>query len=122
MRGYPRYNFDAFEKACAYLRGTGHTIVSPHEHDLEMGFNPDGKDHTVHPDQVREMIMWDLNAVAYMVDALYVLPGWEKSKGCAVEMALAKFLGKSIYYAGIDDDTIERIACEEQDFLAEVYG
>jgi hypothetical protein len=41
MRGYERFNFDAFEEATTYLRSVGFTIVSPAEMDLDMGLDPD---------------------------------------------------------------------------------
>jgi hypothetical protein len=41
MTGYPRWNFDAFDEAARQLRSDGHDVVSPHELDLERGFDPD---------------------------------------------------------------------------------
>lgn len=95
MRGYPRFNFDNFEKYTNILRSMGHLVMSPHEHDLDTGFNPDTDAPT--PEMLKEMIMWDLQAVADC-DAIFLLDGWEHSSGVACELALAKFLGKIVLY------------------------
>lgn len=96
MRGIDRFNFPAFDEAAAALRAQGHEVMSPAEHDRECGFDEtlnslDGFD-------MRAGIIWDLHAVAYS-ECVWVLPGWEQSSGCAVELALAKFLGIPIFDA-----------------------
>lgn len=97
MRGHPQFNFPAFDTATEVLREQGYTVFSPAEHDREIGF--DERHDTIEVDRatMTEMIMWDLKHVAE-ADMLYVLRGWEKSTGCAVELALAKFLGTEVVY------------------------
>ena len=58
MRGFPLYNFPAFDAAAAELRRHGHTVISPADHDREMGFNEHTDTET--PEFLREAITWDL--------------------------------------------------------------
>ena len=89
MRGYPRYNFDAFAAAAASLRKRGLTVFSPAERDIrEDGFNPD-KDEAR---PMREYMEHDLPAVCRS-DAVVVLDGWEKSKGACLEVHVARRVG-----------------------------
>jgi hypothetical protein len=89
MRGVPHYNFPAFDAAAQALRRTGRHVISPAELDRESGFDEHGE---AAPD-VRACIRRDVLAVIDHCDTIALLPGWEESKGCAVEVALGKFLG-----------------------------
>ena len=44
MRGYPRFNFDAFDAAQSHLESLGYRVISPAALDREVGFNPDDED------------------------------------------------------------------------------
>lgn len=93
MRGYPKFNFPAFDAQAAILRRLGFTVVSPADIDREEGFNPsvglpEGEEETF----ARQAIIRDVEAICKL-DAVVVLPGWEKSRGSAVEVATARFLG-----------------------------
>lgn len=89
MTGLPEWNFPAFTEAAARLRERGMAVVSPHEKDLESGFDPatDGEDF-----DLRAALEWDVEAVLRS-DAVVVLPGWEDSPGCAVEVITAEGMG-----------------------------
>lgn len=94
MRGYDCFNFPAFDACAADLRQFGYDVISPAEHDREQGFDEtknslDGFDMTT-------ALLWDLEQVAN-VDAIVLLPGWEKSTGVAAELATARALGKAAY-------------------------
>lgn len=80
MTGLPEFNFPAFNAAAALLRGLGFEVENPAE-------NP-----------TPECGSW----LAYMrmavcqvanVDAVVLLPGWERSRGASVEFHLAEGLG-----------------------------
>ena len=43
----------------------------------------------------------DIEAVRWC-DAIYMLPGWENSKGARAELAIANWIGKQIEYYGRD--------------------
>lgn len=99
MRGYPNHNFDAFMEADRKLRRKWSSAVgliyNPAQMDLDEGFDPsqatDSKQH------LKDCMTRDLNAIL-KCDAIYMLPGWEKSEGAKVEHALAVYLGLKIFY------------------------
>jgi nucleoside 2-deoxyribosyltransferase len=94
MRGRWRYNFDAFDAACEDLRALDYTVTSPHEHDLEQGFDPD---RTL-DDQgfdLKAAMAWDLGQVL-VCDAVVVLPGWATSAGTTAEVATARAVGTPV--------------------------
>ncbi|HET9691814.1 MAG TPA: DUF4406 domain-containing protein [Acidimicrobiales bacterium] len=101
MRGYPRYNFDAFEDAAGTLRSLGYEVLSPAEHDLAMGLDPDRPldDQPAMPGgqfSLTDALRWDINAILH-VDAVAVLPGWEASSGVAIELTVARAVGVPVY-------------------------
>ena len=93
MRGIPLYNFPAFDAYQALLEKQGHEVTSPAQLDRDAGFDPNRDPVT--PELIREMITRDVKAICGC-DAVYLMPGWERSKGVAVEKALAEFLGLPI--------------------------
>lgn len=102
MRGFRHFNFEAFDAARDYLRAKQWRTLSPADHDRDMGFDAIALDlagedaDLVHCTfDMKDAIMWDLNAVADS-DAIYLLRGWQNSKGARLERALADFLSKRI--------------------------
>lgn len=91
MRGYARFNFAAFEDACTRLRAAGYIVLSPHEHDLDYGFNPDASLESQGFD-LKDALRWDIDAVLN-ADKVAVLPGWEHSTGANAEIAVATAAG-----------------------------
>lgn len=98
MRGYDLFNFPAFDEAAKYLRSFGWNILSPAEHDREAFPDFDPSSNSLDGFDIRAALQWDL---AQILDpdthAVIVLPGWESSVGCALEVVLAGALDKSIY-------------------------
>lgn len=84
MRGLPGHNFAAFDKATTRWREAGHAVYNPAEADRRVGF-----DGSTEPPRgfVDAAICRDVVEIA-RADALAVLPGWEKSRMGAVEVAL----------------------------------
>lgn len=97
MTGVGQYNFPAFEAAEEFWTHVGYVVFSPRVHDLEMGFSPDGPPPS--PSDLRDMAEWDMQ-VLLSVDAIYMLTGWENSKGARAEHAIAVWLGLDIFYEG----------------------
>jgi hypothetical protein len=59
---------------------------------------------------LKEMILWDLKAVADC-DAIFLLDGWQKSSGVKVELALAEFLNKEVLtQAYIEKNVMPQVA------------
>lgn len=105
MRGLPDFNFSAFEKAAARLRSLGYTVWSPHEHDLNEGFDPTKDDAK----PLRYYMRHDLPAVLDS-DAVAVLPGWEGSEGASLEVHVARACGIPV----IDAETLEPVPIAER--------
>jgi NTP pyrophosphatase (non-canonical NTP hydrolase) len=88
MSGYPDHNFPAFHAAAARLRSKGLHVISPAEQGL------DGTPEITWLDCMRH----DVKLVAE-VDAVAVLPGWDRSRGASIEVTLARSLGLPIFDA-----------------------
>lgn len=97
MRNYPGFNFDAFDAAKEEVRALGYHPISPADMDrLYEGWGkypPEGWQAT-REDFVR-MMSRDLKAIDDC-DAIYLLRGWETSRGAKVELAYAEFLGLEV--------------------------
>ncbi len=65
----------------------GWSVICPHTNSMFMGDKEDGQ---LFLDGCLELVRRS--------DAIYMLKGWEHSKGSKAELELAKSLGKQIYY------------------------
>lgn len=87
MSGYPEGNYAAFEEMAARLRQAGVTVISPHE---------------LHPFDNTRTWEWfmrrDLAELAGKCVRVVMLPGWEKSRGAALEHRVATDFGMEIVY------------------------
>ena len=81
MTGLPDFNRPAFHAAAAALREQGHVVINPAEVDL-------GPDATW-VDYMRV----HLAEIARRVTQVFVLPGWESSRGAQLEVHVARSLG-----------------------------
>lgn len=97
MSGYPEHNFPAFRTAAKILRSMGHDVTSPVEMDESDGF-----DATTAPNVAPGSEQWaaflarDIKVVVD-VEGVVVIEGWEKSRGAALEVHVARELGKPVY-------------------------
>lgn len=96
MTGVPRWNFDAFADAAAKLRALGYDVVSPHEFDLADGFDPEAPVDGFTQADLHKAMRRDIEAVL-AVDAVVLLPGWEKSSGARTESHVASAVGTPVY-------------------------
>ena len=102
MRGYPQFNFPAFDEAAEYLRSIGHEVFSPADHDRstygeDFGKHVDsGLDEDAPEFDLRAALADDTNWIARHADGVAVLDGWEKSSGARAEVALAHALGLDV--------------------------
>lgn len=112
MRGYKDFNFPAFLEAAAVLRELGMKVLSPAEHDLEIGLDPTNPDLDAQGFDLEASMAWDLGAVLKS-DAVVVLPGWHPSTGVGHEVAVARCTGKPV----LDFDTL--MPAEEEPVTAE---
>jgi Ser/Thr protein kinase RdoA (MazF antagonist) len=81
MTGKPAFNYPAFHAAARHLRAKGYFVLNPAE-------SFDGDTSRPRSDYMRKDIEMLLQA-----DVVALLPGWEKSRGVAVEVAIATELG-----------------------------
>jgi hypothetical protein len=110
MRGYPNWNYHAFDSQTEALRKQGWQVVNPAEMDREFKEKYFDKHKISEPntfdpmvnyhDQefLRDVLSRDLEAIAKNCTAIYMMKGWEHSLGARAEWALAKALGLDIFY------------------------
>jgi hypothetical protein len=101
MRGIPYYNFPAFDDAADRLTRRGWVPVSPADLDRQAGFDAMLLPETTDWNQIpagfdfQACVERDLDAVM-RCSGIFLLPGWEKSKGATAEYALAQWLEKPL--------------------------
>lgn len=105
MTGIPEYNKAEFDSAARYLRDEGLCVFNPADVDLANGFDARGTTGCETKEELaalgfdlRKALAADLKFVAEEAEEVYVLPGYENSKGVAAELALAQALGLPIWY------------------------
>lgn len=86
MTGLPEFNFPAFNAKAAELRAQGWHVENPAEHGVIEGA------------EWADYMAYDLTRLG-TCGALHLLPGWQKSKGASLEMAIAHELGMAIFFA-----------------------
>lgn len=113
MRGYPNWNYEAFEDAEIFLRKLGWSnVINPatldenYEDTKGLGapedFDP-YKDES-HQDANRRIMKRDVDVICDDCVAIYMLRGWESSKGACAEFYLAASIGLEIHYQGAQID------------------
>jgi len=100
MRGYPEFNFPAFDEATAKLRAAGYVVFNPAERDREV--HGDGVNDSATGDladvahtgfSLRDALAADTAWICAHADGIAVLTGWEQSYGARAEVALGHALG-----------------------------
>ena len=102
MRGIPYYNFPAFDHARDDLLAYGHEVVSPADLDrraanFEASRLPAETDWSAVPEgfDLKACCARDLEALL-TCDAIYMLPGWQKSRGAMAEWSVAVWRGLGV--------------------------
>ena len=88
MSGLPDLNYPAFHAAAAMLRARGYEVENPAENPVPVCGS------------WRGYMRMTVTQLA-QCDAVYLLPGWEASRGANVEHALALGLGLEVIEAGM---------------------
>lgn len=81
MTGYPEFNYPAFNAMAALLRGRGHEVYSPAEYGAEQ--------LSAGTFDIRKAFSEYCRYICEEAEAIYLLRGWEKSKGALAEYHLA---------------------------------
>lgn len=100
MSGLPEFNFPAFDAGAKVLADQGHEVFNPAENDRQKWGSMENIKKNAN---YRECLSDDLNWILHgngngPAEAIALLPGWEKSKGAAAELALARALGLFIIF------------------------
>lgn len=107
MSGLPNFNSPAFDYAAKKLREQGYVVFSPAEWDREV--YGEGIKQNLTGDiavaasagfSLQETMEADTRWICRHATAIALLPGWEKSKGVGVELALARYLGLTVIELG----------------------
>lgn len=85
MTGMPELNSPAFNAACEQLQSDWHTVFNPASNGVVEG--AEWADYLRH----------DVRLVC-ISSAIYMLPGWSRSKGAQLELHVAKALGLLILF------------------------
>lgn len=100
MKGLPNYNYGAFDEVARILTLAGFHVENPAQIGRDLGVDPmlmpADHDWNETPKNFRILFKRDLEALS-RCNALYLLDGWEKSKGATAERAVAVALGMKVY-------------------------
>ncbi len=83
MRGLPSYNFPEFFWYAHLLRQQGHEVFNPAEIGLPQ-------------DNIRAIFAVEMDWLCREAEAVYLIPGWQSSRGARAERALAQALGLTV--------------------------
>lgn len=112
MRGIKWFNFPAFDMARDELKEQGFEVVSPADLDREIGFDPwdvedpdeyDWMDLETVGFSIRDAIKRDIDALRDRCSHIYMLDGWEDSKGARAEKAMAEWMGLEVMFQSIPE-------------------
>ena len=98
MKGWPDWNYPAFNAAEARLRAACASVVNPAELGAKYG-SPAEID--ADPQKMDALVLEELQALG-TCEAIYLLPGWQWSRGARKELQLALSRGLSIIVAPIE--------------------
>lgn len=91
MTGLPERNYPAFDEAARWLRANGNEVMNPAEWEA---LNNNGVFN------IRLAFADYTRYICREADAVVALPGWENSPGATAEVALARAIGKPVFYYG----------------------
>ena len=93
MRGYENWNYPLFNRATAALRRSGAFVVNPVEISQFAG-TPEEIERN--PSLLFHLLEADI-ALLKTCDAIFLLPGWEESKGAKMELSAALDAGLRVF-------------------------
>lgn len=103
MRGYPDFNKQSFYNAEKLLKRSGYDVFNPARYDEENGvplvsLRGDTNDIEGFTEMTMDAII--KNDVEHLLDCdgIYMLTGWENSKGACAEKAVAEWKGLKVMY------------------------
>ena len=85
MTSIDGFNFPAFYKAQEFLRARGDKVFNPAQNSLDCGYG------------YADFLRFDIQAIL-LCDKVYMLKGWDNSKGATLEKNIAEALGYEVEY------------------------
>lgn len=85
MRGLPKFNYPAFNRAEIHLRSLGYDVVNP----ATFGDSYGTPEELIADKKLLKRLMNDELREIAKCDAIYLLRGWEKSVGARKELSVA---------------------------------
>jgi hypothetical protein len=108
MTGYPEFNYPAFHQASRALQVEGYAVLSPADN---FGGNTTYERELYMEQDIRNVLNSDL---------VVVLPGWERSAGARLEVAVAYECGIPVYRFGEDRINKAQVRIEHIDVAIRV--
>lgn len=102
MTGIEKYNFPLFDEVAADLRLRGMDIVSPHE--IDHGETEETRGSLPYTEYIKAGLKQLLEC-----GAIVLLPGWEVSNGCHLEVLVARQCGMTVYTYDPIDQTLRNV-------------
>ncbi len=102
MRGYFGSNFEHGDVMKTILTSQDWVVISPCDMDRAEGIT--GADTESYDDSLVEQLMRRDITALLTVNAAYFCAGWEDSRGCSVEHAIARGIGLRCFYEKPRDD------------------
>lgn len=104
MRGYPKFNFPAFDEARDLGIALGYKIISPADLDRNSGFSELSMPAAAEGESItKQFVKRDIDSLLSLSgengDGIALLPGWEKSTGAVAEFFVARWLGLKVVNA-----------------------
>ena|SRR6188508_741909 len=124
MSSYPQFNFPAFIRAAANLREVGWDIISPAEIDDPEDFlyamaSPDGAmGNTPSGKTWGQFLSRDVKIVADDVQALILLPEWEKSRGAKLEVTTG-LLSQHVFFEYLEDGPVWWVQDRSAEYISQ---
>jgi len=109
MSGLPEHNFPAFNQVTAFLRQAGFSVFNPAETGVIDGW------------EWEDYMKIDIPEVC-KAKALFILPGWQNSRGAKLEVHVAKTLNKMVYDAAKLPQVVEFYESPAQEAYRLVNG
>jgi predicted component of type VI protein secretion system len=109
MRGYHKFNEEAFYHAARYLKVRGHGVINPHEVDTDTGMDMTSEEGDTNDipgfsrSTLEEIIKRDVDAIL-QCDAIYLLAGYQQSVGAKAELGIARWAGLKVIHQGSDEE------------------
>lgn len=100
MAGMPDHNFPAFDAKAAELRALGHEVYNPAEiePDVYEQIKDEEKRAAHHNSGYRNCLSKELRWICDEAEGMYLLSGWEHSKGANAEFNVGKAVGVKFFY------------------------